>query len=229
MLTAGLLYLALASSAPQAKPQVPEPQFERGAPDKLLIHETTDKAGKARVYFDGIARCVARHHQRQSAAVLAMPYGSNQQANAANALIQAEGSCFGPIFTSTDIYFDTRALTTGMAEFFLSDQKALDEARRRDPRSFVWPAPNAMDQFGDCVVSQGEASVRAFIATPVASDAEQAAAQALAPELGQCITEGQTVAVEPAAMRQILAVALYRRVAAPSPLATAASPPQTTP
>lgn len=222
MLTAGLLYLALASSAPQAKPNVPGPQFERGAPDKLLIHESTDAADKARVYFDGVARCVARHHQRQSAAVLAMPYGSTEQANAANVLIQAEGSCFGPIFTSTDIYFDPRGLAAGMAEFFLADPNALSEARRRYPASFVWAPANGMDQFGDCVVSQGEAPVRAFIDTPVASAAEQSAAQALAPALGQCISEGQTLAVEPAAMRQVLAVALYRRVAVP-PVAAAAT------
>lgn len=222
MLTIGLL-IALASVAPPQ--QTTGPEFERGAPDKLLIHETTDSAGKARAYFDGVARCVARHHQRQSAAALAMPYGSREQANAANALIQAEGSCFGPIFTSTDIYFDTHALTTGMAEFFLSDPKALADAKRRDPRSFIWPAPNAMDEFGDCVVTQGEAQVRTFIDTPVASDAEQSAAQALAPALGQCVSEGQTIAVEPAAMRQVLAVALYRRVAAPPVAAAAASQP----
>src|SRR3569833_3497811 len=121
------------------------------------------------------------------------------------------------------------ASAAGAAEFFLANPKAVEEARRRDPKSFVWPPMNAMDEFGDCVVSQGQAQVRAFIDTPVASAAEQSAAQALAPALGQCVSEGQTIAVEPAAIRQILAVALYRRVAAPPPAVPAAAARSATP
>jgi hypothetical protein len=227
MLIAGLFYLALVSAAPQAKPPASPPEFERGAPDKLLIHESTDEAGKARKYLDSVARCVASNHRKQSAAGLALPYGSAEQAAAFNALIQVEDSCFGPIFSSMSIHFDTQALAAGAAEFFLANFKALEDARRHDPKAFVWPPLNAMDGFGDCAVSQGETQVRAFIDTPVASDAEQSAAQALAPALGQCVSEGQTIAVEPAAMRQILAVALYRRVAVPPPAVPAAAQPAT--
>ena len=219
--------LALASLAPPQ--QSTGPEFERGAPDKLLIHESTDEAGKARKYLDGVARCLASNHRKQSAAGLAMPYGSAEQGAAFNRLIQVEDTCFGPIYSSMSIGFDSQALAAGAAEFFLANPKALEEARRRDPKSFVWPPMNAMDEFGDCVVSQGEAQVRAFIDTPVASAAEQSAAQALAPALGQCVSEGQTIAVEPAAIRQILAVALYRRVAAPPPAVPAAAARSATP
>jgi hypothetical protein len=213
MLTAGLLYFALVSGAAQT--QAPAPQFERGAPDKLLIHETTDKASKARKYLDDISRCLASHHRRGAAAALAMPYGSAEQGHAITKMMQSEDSCFGPVFSSMSINFETAPVAAGMAEFFLANSKALDEARRRDPQSFVWPARNAMEEFGDCVVSQGEAPVRGFIDSTVGSDAEHDQAQALAPQLAQCVAEGQTIAVEPAAMREILAVALYRRVAAP--------------
>ena len=226
MLTAGLLYLALVSSAPPANGQAAPPEFARGAPDKLLIHETTDKASKARKYLDDVARCLASHHRTGSAAALALPYGSAQQGNAVVRMMQSEDSCFGPVFSSMSINFETQPVVAGMAEFFLGNAKALEDARRHDPHSFVWPAPNAMEEFGDCVVAQGEAPVRAFIDTTVGSDAEQSQAQALAPQLAQCVAEGQTIAVEPAAMRQILAVALYRRVAAPpAPVAAAAAAP----
>ena len=219
MFAKGLLYLALfASAAPQttAKPPTPpKPELQRGGPDSLMIHGSAANVDEARRYADDFARCTASHNRKQAAAVLALSYGSAAQATAAGQVLKPDESCFGPMISSMQVGFDAPSLVGGMAEFFVLHPQAIEEQRRRTPGSFTWPAQNAIEAFGDCVVAQGDGQVRAFVASRVASDEETAAAQALAPALGQCVTEGQTIALNVGSIRELLAFSLYRHMAAP--------------
>jgi hypothetical protein len=99
------------------------------------------------------------------------------------------------------------------------------EARRRDPGSFVYREPIGIEAFGECVVAQKPDAVAALANSKIASLTESAATDALTPELEQCISAGQTVALDRTSLRQVLTVSLYRRLAMPAASAvTAASP-----
>jgi hypothetical protein len=230
MLIAGLLYLALASTGPvheiptDPKARGTEPVFERGAPDDTRFHLSQEQEDEARRVFNDYARCMAANHERQAAAVLNLNYGSPLLGKATQAIVDLESDCFGPVSGTVTVQFDPNALIGGMSEYFILHPKEIEPLREKYPASFVWPAPTAMENFGYCVVDQGEASVATLIRTRVTTDQEAAAMQALAPALGQCVTEGQSLEVNVGALRQLLAVALYRRMAVPLPvLAPAAS------
>lgn len=228
MITQGLLALAMAlGTAAQTPPQQTPPEFDRGAPDSLKVHETQAKQDEARRYFADFSRCIAGNSKRQAAALLAMTYGSAEQSKGSSKIVGPNDSCWGPMISSMSVGYSGSALVGGMAEYFILHPKEIDALRGRYPASFVWPGPNAMEAFGSCVVDQGEAPVRALISTRVTSDAEAAAMEALGNQLGQCVSEGQTMDVSIGSLRQLLAVALYRRMATPTtvpPAAPAATP-----
>jgi hypothetical protein len=223
MLSSIFLYLALASASPPEKKSPPDPKFDRGGPDSLMIHKSTMSDDDARRYVHDFAQCVASHDRKRAAAALVFPYGSEEQSKAMSNLLDPESICFGPMITELSLRTEAIALAGGMAEYFILNSKVVDELRRREPQSFVWPAENALEAFGSCVVSQDDAATKAFLLTRVGSDEEREAANALGPALGQCIAEGQTLALNVPSLRQLLAVSFYRRVAAPPPATTAAS------
>lgn len=224
MFATGLLYVALAaaSAAPQT-PSKPDPTFDRGGPDSLMIHDSQAQQDEARRYVDEFARCIASHNRKQAAAVLALNYGSAEQGAAANRIVSPDESCFGPMISSIRVGMDSDALVGGMAEFFVLHPQAIEEQRKRTPKTFTWPAQNKLEAFGDCVVGQGDVPVRAFIASRAGSDDENAAVQALTPALGQCVSEGQTIALNVASVRELLAFSLYRRIASPPVVASSAA------
>jgi hypothetical protein len=217
------LYLALTSAAPPEKKSPPDPKFDNGSPDSLMIHKLTMSEDDARRYVHDFAQCVASHDRKRAAAALVFPYGSVEQSKAMSNLLNPQSSCFGPVITEISLRAEAIALAGGMAEYFILNSNVVDDLRRREPQSFVWPAENALEAFGSCVISQGPAASKAFLSTRVGSDAEREAANALGPALGQCIAAGQTLALNVPSLRQLLAVSLYRRVAAPPSPTTAAS------
>lgn len=237
MITQGLLGLALAAGAaappaqapspPPAAAQTPDPHtpsdFDRGGPDSREAYVSQAKEDDARRYFADFSRCIASNNKRQAAALLAMSYASAEQSKRAYGIVAPNDGCWGPMISSMRIAFSAPTLAGGMAEYFILHPKEIDALRTRYPASFAWPARNGMEAFGACVVDQSEAGVRALIDTKVTSDEEAAATQALAPALGQCVTEGQTITLNIGSLRQMLAVALYRQMAAP-PVATPVVP-----
>ncbi len=66
-------------------------------------------------------------------------------------------------------------------------------------------------EFADCVVVTDIANADALVRTMPASDDEKAIARAMAPALGECLTEGQQVSLTPATIRALTAYALWTR------------------
>lgn len=194
-----------------------QPKFDHPAshePDRVKVTLSDDQA---RRFMDDFARCVASRQSARAAAALALPYGSSQQQKAASALAGRHSDCIGPYSGTLQLSFDAPSLAAGMAEYFLANRGEIAEQRRRDPRSFTRMQPTALESFGECVVAQNPAAVEALVKSDVASSAEGAAGDALAYQLAQCISEGQTLALDRAALRQLLAVTLYKHVAMPAP------------
>jgi len=192
------------------------------SPDTKQVTLDEDQARK---FLDDFARCVARMQPRKAAAVLALPYGSDQQRKAAGELAFSESDCLGPYSGSLELKTDPRPLVAGMAEYFLINPGKLADIRRRDPQSFVYAEPVGVENFGDCVVGQNPAAVASLATSKVATVAESVAADALVPELEQCVTTGRTLALDRTALRELLSVSLYKHLAMPPPAAAAAQAP----
>lgn len=193
------------------------------SPDRKQVALDDDQARK---FMDDFARCIARMQPRKAAAVLAMPYGSAQQRTAAWQLETTETDCLGPYSGSIELRADARPLVGGMAEYFLSNPGKLADTRRRDPQSFVYAEPVGVENFGDCVVALNPAAVEALAKSKVTTVAESVAADALVPELQQCVSSGRTLAFNRTELRHLLSVSLYKHLAmpAPAPAATAQAP-----
>jgi len=79
-----------------------------------------------------------------------------------------------------------------------------------------------LSRFGECVVRTAPNQSAALISTNVASEAEQAAFEALAPALSQCVEMGGKLALNKFTLRGTVAVNLYRLARAPRILAAGA-------
>jgi hypothetical protein len=209
-----LLLVPIGSVTAEPKSANPDPY----SPDRAKVAFDDHRA---RQFMDDFARCIASRQPRKAAAVLALPYGSAEQQQAARTLATAEYECLGPYTGSLELGFNAPSLASGMAEFFLTHPGKIADTRSRAPNAFVYVEPAGIEEFGECVVGQNPAAVEALAKSPVASDAESSAADALTPELQQCVSEGQTLALDRTALRQLLAVSLYKHIAMPPPPPTA--------
>jgi hypothetical protein len=215
MISRAFVLLAIVS-APLAAAE-PPPEFDRPdahEPDRAQV--ALDE-GQARRFMDDFARCIAGRQPRRAAAVLALPYASEEAGTAANALAESQMDCLGPFAGNLSVSLGSASLEAGMAEYFLANPGKIEDLRRREPQSFVHVEPAGLEAFGECVVAQSPAAVGALVRTTVASDAETAATDALAPHLAACISEGRTLALDRTAVRQLLAVSLYKHLAMPPP------------
>ncbi|MGZ2412086.1 hypothetical protein ACUXST_001507 [Sphingomonas sp. F9_3S_D5_B_2] len=214
MIAVGLLYLALISG--QATPKdYPHQTPNLGGPDTLMVHQTQDKEDDARRFVDEFARCAASLRRKDAVAALALNYDSQAQSQAVHSLLSLAQTCWGPMISAASMQLSAGVVAGGMSEYFVLHPKVIEQLRQRSPASFVWPARNAMESFGDCVVAQGDGAVLALVRSRVASADEATAVQALTPALGQCVAEGDTVELDVGTIRQVLAFGLYRHMAVP--------------
>lgn len=207
------LFVAPAAAA-AAEPQSTNP--DPYSPDRAQV--ALDE-GRALRFMDDFARCIASRQPRKAAAVLALPYGSAEQQNAAGELARSQYECLGPYSGTLEMRFNGTSLASGMAEYFLTHTGKLAEIRSREPNAFVYAAPAGIELFGECVVAQNPAAVEVLAKSPVASGAESSATDVLTPQLAACVSEGQTLALDRTSLRQLLAVSLYKHIAMPPPAA----------
>lgn len=79
----------------------------------------------------------------------------------------------------------------------------------------------ARAKMAECVTRAAGAPVRALLTTPIATPAELAALQAVAPSLAGCLPAGQTIGFDRMTLRGALAVAYYRLASAAQPTGAA--------
>jgi hypothetical protein len=211
-LVSALLLLLVPIAAGATQPVSTNPD-----PNSSDIAKVTLDNDLARKSMDEFAQCVASREPRQAAAVLALHYGSDQQQNAARDLATRESNCLRTYTDNVQLSFSAPSLASGMAEYFLAHPAKIADTRARAPNLFVYSEPAGIESFGECVVDQDAAAVEALARAPVASGVESSATDALTPELEQCVSAGQTLALDRTALRQLLTVSLYRHVAMPPP------------
>lgn len=219
-----LAVLALSYSATAAQTGPTSTNPDPNSIDRKQIKLDDDQA---RRFMDNFALCVAGHQPRKAAALLALPYGSKEQHRAAADLASGESDCLGPFTGALQLGFDAPSLASGFAEYFLTHLGKVADIRAREPRSFTYTPPVGIELFGECVVGQNPSAVEALAKSPVASGTEIAATDALMSGLQHCVSQGQTLALDRTALRQLLTVSFYKHLAIPPPpqpaVATAAT------
>lgn len=180
--------------------------------------EDVHQQGAALRVMRRYATCLARSRPRWAEAMIALPFMSEDQAAAVQRDQGGEEDCMG--YSGLELSFRAPVLIGGMAEYLIESRyraaplepvshlgDADVEARALTPR-------NGYEDLALCVVRRNPAAVRALLRTPPASAAERAGARDLAPDLGPCVPQGQTIAFDAGALRGLLAVSLYRALAA---------------
>jgi hypothetical protein len=185
------------------------------SPDRAQV---SLEEGKARRFMDDFARCIASRQPKEAAALLALPYGSVKQHNAAVALASTKHDCLGPFSGALEFTFSGSSLASGMAEYFLTHPGKIADLRSRQPGSFVYAEPVGVEAFGECVVAQNVAAVETLAKSRVGSAAESSATDALTPQLAGCVSEGQSLELDRGSLRELLAVSLYKHIAMPPPV-----------
>lgn len=210
---------ALGGTPAAASAQV---QF-RDRPDPLYVVKEPMKAAEGRRMVNSFARCVARKRKAKAEAVLALPYGTQEQSEAAWKIIGNLPSCFeGPKIGRRQIHIEPQHLVGGMAEELALARYAAaggESLARLTPEQLALPAAaprNGAETFGQCVVLRDPAGTKAFIGSEIGSPDENKSAAGLLPHLEQCLTEGQTLALNRPALRILLAVALHRVLSLPA-------------
>jgi hypothetical protein len=128
--------------------------------------------------------------------------------------------------TQAGAKFSVHALRGWLAEqAYLNDRKVqpvngVDPAAPRP--SYAKPADagraQALGAFADCVVAQDSADADTLIRTGWGTTEEKQAAMALAPTLGACLPQGQTVSLRIEDVRGFVADGLWQRFEAPMPV-----------
>lgn len=163
-------------------------------------------------YADAYAGCVARSHRRLAEALLAQPYLSQQQHRIA--LEISDAGCLGA--GTTQLRYAAARLVGRIAQFFIHERYANADVARfaglsDEAAAQLGLAPrNNAEDMASCVLRRDPQAVRALIDTAWESPGEAEAIRRIVPHLGPCAAAGETLDLNPAAVRLMLTTGLYR-------------------
>jgi hypothetical protein len=214
---AGLLFLLLpmipiAGASAEPPPGSPS-DGARGTPrpSELRIAERRNR------YADAYAACVARSHRRLAENMLALPYLSQEQRRIAYEL--SDPGCLGMGDDRTGditLRYPVARLVGRIAQFFIRERYAnVDVARfgglsDEAASQLGLVARNNAEDMASCVLRRDPQAVRALIDTAWESPQEAEAIRRIVPHLGPCAAAGETLDLNAAAVRLMVATALYR-------------------
>jgi hypothetical protein len=169
------------------------------------------------------AKCVFDRSPRAAANLLAMEPGDRNFPDAMRRFAQGHEDC-APMsrLTLSGIYF-----IGGVAEASVNYRIRGDHLSRYVALDPARPAIRARDEtemMTLCTVRRAPEELAALFATEPMSEAEAGAMRTLGPVIGGCLTNGQTLRLDRAALRAMLALSAYRLMAwNEAPLTTAAA------
>ena len=164
-----------------------------------------------------VGACVADRDPTSAGRMLAMDYTTVAYRKAMDRLVDDNRSCFA----RRSWMRSNRVLIAGaIAERLLSKNGSpvnVQLARAASRPAVAARSPS--DQMAICIVRSVPDDVARLFASPVASEAEAAAATSLSTALSRCTAPGPALDATPAGLRSILATAAYRSVWASAPVA----------
>jgi hypothetical protein len=172
------------------------------------------------------AECVADTTPRGAEELLALDYRSAEYGKRLDRLTQghADGRCT----YASRMQFDGVLLAGGMAERLLVEKVKPESFSRLvvyDATKGPIQARSAMEMTSICVVRAEPAKTFAIFRSDPTSADESHAMQAIAPTLMSCIKAGQKITLNKPGLRASLALAAYRLVNQPEPIASADAKP----
>jgi hypothetical protein len=199
--TAGLLAFILAASASAQTPDGYRKLTDKQAAQELMIY----------------AQCLTKWRGDRARALALAPYGSPEQANAANNLTRSvDDDCIRSGFDTVRMQVRPDVLAGAVATALLMrdypdlpaviDRTKVDvEAERARAASL-----SVAERFGRCIAWGDPAGVQALLKAESGSSAERQAIAALNEDMGMCLQEGNTLRLSRTFVRDVAAIATYR-------------------
>ena len=232
VLASGVLLACSASARAQIEPQEQTGTRVPLPPDTLA----TEKAGNVR---KGFGRCVYRRHPDVADALL-------RNSDPAGIDFEAAGVSTDKLHDKLSLEFCMGSQARGnqamlgvamkpttlrallLEEAYLGKYRAAPVAASMTPaaRRFFAAAEKegearAMADFADCLAETDTPAADRLLRTMPGSTEEETAARGLAPTLGACLTEGQTLTFTPHSIRAYAADGLWNRYVAGTPASEA--------
>jgi hypothetical protein len=215
-----VLGLILQAQQPAPQPQQPPLRAEgAGGRDITPAHDTFDEDfvasdARARIAIQSYGSCAASRSGRAADEVLRRDFTTRQYQQALQVLSRNNQDCFrrrGRMRSSNLLFAGS------MAEYLIEQSpEALNARLARAASRPAVPAFSPSDRMAGCIVRSVPDDVARLFATEVASAAEAAAAQALAPVAAQCNAGGRPIQTSPAGLRAMLATAAFRTLHMPA-------------
>lgn len=170
------------------------------------------------------AKCVFDRSPRAAANLLAMDSGDRHFPDAMRRFAQGHEDC-APMsrLTFSGIYF-----IGGVAEASVNYRLRTDHLARLvavDPARPTIRARDETEMMTLCTVRRAPEELAVLFATEPMSEAETGALRTLGPVIGGCLAAGQTLRLDRAALRDMLALSAYRLISwNEGPIAAASSP-----
>jgi hypothetical protein len=167
---------------------------------------------------NAFARCVADNRSRLARGLLELEYRGEQQTERAGRFISGNEGCMREI--GFQLRVDAPTLVGGMAEYFVRavygryDYDALQSIAPDAVAGLGLSPRNLFEHIGQCVARRDPQAARSLVLTEPASDAEAEALEPITVQLSACIPADNTVQLSRRSLRSIVAVGLYRTVAA---------------
>ncbi|MEA3014783.1 MAG: hypothetical protein QOD42_3328 [Sphingomonadales bacterium] len=190
------------------------------APRGAVTPEEREDQATARRVMRTYAACLSRARPRTAAAVLAAPYGDEEQLAAVRRRVQGVDDCMG---RGMSMGFRPTTLAGALAEaglrarFATADLAPAAALADEDIARLGLTPRNGYEELAACIARRDPQAVRALVLTEPATPEERVARRAIAPGIGPCVNQGQSLRVDMGGLRAMLAVALYRMLDALPP------------
>ena len=183
------------------------------APDEFRKLSDKDAVQELAIFAD----CVAERRAERSRTLALAPYGSDEQADAADRVyMSVDDDCIRSGFDSVRMTFRPDVLAGAIARsLVLRDYP--DFATVVDPGTVDAEAErqraaqlSVAERFGRCIVWNDPAGIQALLRATPGSEQEKHAVAALQQAMGMCLEEGNTLRLDRSFVRTVTATAAYR-------------------
>ncbi|HYI47987.1 MAG TPA: hypothetical protein VEX35_05920 [Allosphingosinicella sp.] len=216
---AAIIALPALPAAAGAEPEIGS-RLESGPRGAVTPQEREDQATARRV-MRTYAACLLDNRPRTAEAIVAAPYGGEEQAAIVRRRVQGAEDCMGR--TGLSMRFPTESLAGAIGEagirarFSTADLAPVAALADEDVARLGLGPRNGYEDIAACIARRDPHAVRALVLTEPATAEERTARRPVMTQVGACVNQGQSLRVDQVGLRAMVAVALYRLLDGLSP------------
>lgn len=211
-LMACMLTLLAPLAAAATQPELGS-RIDAGPRGAVTPQEREDQATARRV-MRTFAACLIRARPRTAVALLAAPYGGEEQTAIIRRRVQGFEECMGQ--SGMSMRFPPESLAGALGEagirarFATADVAPIAALGDEDVARLGLTPRNGHEELAACIARRDPAAVRALVLTEPATPEERVARRPILAIVGACVNQGQSLSVDMVGLRAMVAVALYR-------------------